>query len=96
MFLDYTFWYKEAKTSHKEFLSSHGTSFLSYEKAKQNYIRLSKTISHLLSDSLVGYDMFVIIISLCLTTFVSLFSFYICIYFSDFIYFEHFSDFIYF
>ncbi|XP_065365979.1 GPI ethanolamine phosphate transferase 2 isoform X2 [Calliphora vicina] len=67
-FEDYFSWYTEAKMSHKEFIASKGTSFLSYEKAKQNYIRLSKNISQLLSESLVRYDIPLIIIALSLTT----------------------------
>ncbi|TMW44990.1 hypothetical protein DOY81_009922, partial [Sarcophaga bullata] len=49
---NYLSWYTEAKMNHKHFISSQGLSSLSYEKAKQNYIRLSKTISQLLTDSL--------------------------------------------
>lgn len=64
-------WYTEAKMNHKHFISSQGLSSLSYEKAKQNYARLAKTISGLLTDSLVRYDMPLIVISLSLSTFVS-------------------------
>lgn len=61
-----------AKESHKKFISSHATSFLSYEEAIQNYIRLSKKVSELFSESLVEYNMPQIIIALSLTTLVSL------------------------
>lgn len=57
---------------HKLYLESNLTSFLAYEKAKKNYIRLSKNISKLLSDSSVKYDNDLIFISLVLTTTVSL------------------------
>lgn len=67
---DYYFWLTEAELDHKNFLESNATSYLSFEKAKQNYIRVAKNISKLLSDSLVKYDNDLILISLVLSTLV--------------------------
>ncbi|XP_023308547.2 GPI ethanolamine phosphate transferase 2 isoform X1 [Lucilia cuprina] len=67
-FEDYFSWYRDAKMSHKEFISSEAKSSMSFEKAKQNYIRLSKHISQLLSDSMIRYDNVLITIALSLTT----------------------------
>ncbi|XP_073812844.1 phosphatidylinositol glycan anchor biosynthesis class G [Musca autumnalis] len=67
-FSDYYFWLTEAEMEHKLFLESNLTSFLAYDKAKKNYIRLSENISKILSDSSVKYDNDLIFISLVLTT----------------------------
>lgn len=69
---DYFPWFTDAKMAHKHFITSQAKSFLSYEKAKQNYIRLNKKISQLLSDSLVRYDNQLIVIALILTTLTAL------------------------
>uniref|UniRef100_A0A1I8P023 GPI ethanolamine phosphate transferase 2 C-terminal domain-containing protein n=1 Tax=Stomoxys calcitrans TaxID=35570 RepID=A0A1I8P023_STOCA len=65
---DYYFWLAEAELEHKRFLESNAASMLSYEKAMQNYMRVSKSISKLLGDTLVKYDNDLIFISLVLTT----------------------------
>lgn len=57
--------------AHRHFITSQAKSSLSFEKAKQNYIRLAQKISQLLSDSLVRYDNQLIIVALILTTLVS-------------------------
>uniref|UniRef100_A0A1A9X3S4 GPI ethanolamine phosphate transferase 2 n=1 Tax=Glossina brevipalpis TaxID=37001 RepID=A0A1A9X3S4_9MUSC len=61
-------WWLEARNSHKHFLLSNISSLVTFEKAKQNYMRFSKEISQQLTQTLVEFEYDFIVIALTLTT----------------------------
>lgn len=71
MFIAYYQWWQEARNSHKHFLLSNVSSLVTFEKAKQNYIRFSKEVSRQLTQTLVEFEYDFIVIALTLTTLVS-------------------------
>uniref|UniRef100_A0A1A9ZNE3 GPI ethanolamine phosphate transferase 2 C-terminal domain-containing protein n=1 Tax=Glossina pallidipes TaxID=7398 RepID=A0A1A9ZNE3_GLOPL len=61
-------WWQEARNSHKHFLLSNVSSLVTFEKAKQNYMRFSKEVSRQLTQTLVEFEYDFIVIALTLTT----------------------------